>query len=210
MITVIGNLKGGAGKSTVTFNIGIWLAMTGRSVVAYDLDPQMTLHDVMVVRTEEGYEPSFPVFLPEKQKQLKKKLASHTGDVLVDVGSANLDGMRVALGLADRVIVPVPPSQADVWSTQRFIRIVEEVRPGDLPEMLGFINRADTHHAVRESDEAAEAIEYLPDIELMQQRLCQRTAFRRAFSEGLAVYELEPRGKAAKEMLALIHDLYEV
>ncbi|TNF98945.1 MAG: ParA family protein [Gammaproteobacteria bacterium] len=210
MITVIGNLKGGAGKSTVTFNIGIWLAMTGRSVVAYDLDPQMTLHDVMVVRTEEGYEPSFPVYLPEKQKQLKKKLSSHTGDVLIDVGSANLDGMRVALGLADRVIIPVPPSQADVWSTQRFIRIVEEVRPGDLPEMLGFINRADTHHAVRESDEAAEAIEYLPDIELMEQRLGQRTAFRRAFSEGLAVYELDPRGKAAKEMLALIHGLYEV
>ena len=30
MITVIGSLKGGSGKSTVTFNLAIWLAMAHR------------------------------------------------------------------------------------------------------------------------------------------------------------------------------------
>ena len=156
MITVVGNLKGGAGKSTVSFNIGVWLAMTGRSVVAYDLDPQMTLYDVMSIRTEEGYEPLFPVYLPDNQ--LLQKLPSHNDEVLVDVGSANIDGMKVALSLAQRVLIPVPPSQADIWSTQRFLRIVQEIRGDDLPQLITFINRADTHHAVRESDEAAAAL----------------------------------------------------
>ena len=207
MITVIGNLKGGAGKSTVSFNLGVWLAMTGRSVVAYDLDPQMTLHDVMSVREEQGYEPLFPVYLPDAQ--LTQKLSSHNDEVLVDVGSANIDGMKIALALADRVIIPVPPSQADIWSTQRFLRIVDDARSEHMPEMLAFINRADTHHAVRESDEAAEALSTLTEIKLLGSRLGQRTGFRRSFSEGLAVYELEPRGKAAAEMLALINLLYK-
>ncbi len=207
MITVIGNLKGGAGKSTVSFNLGVWLAMTGRSVVAYDLDPQMTLHDVMFIRAEEGYEPLFPVYLPDKQ--LKQKLPSHSDEVLVDVGSANIEGMKIALSLADRVLIPVPPSQADIWSTQRFLRIVEDVRDGKLPEMIAFINRADTHRAVRESDEAAAALSTIPEIRVMECRLGQRTAFRRSFSEGLAVYELEPRGKAALETLTLLNDLYK-
>lgn len=207
MITVVGNLKGGAGKSTVSFNLGVWLAMTGRNVVAYDLDPQMTLHDVMYIRTEEGYEPVFPVYLPDNQ--LVQKLQSHSDEVLVDVGSANIEGMKMALSLADRVLIPVPPSQADIWSTQRFIRIVQEVRHGDLPELVTFINRADTHHAVRESDEAAAALATIPELTVLNSRLCQRTSFRRSFSEGLAVYELEPRGKAASEMLGLVNQLYK-
>ncbi len=207
MITVIGNLKGGAGKSTVAFNMGIWLSMAGESVVAYDLDPQMTLTDVITVRNEEGFLPSFPVYLPDKQ--LTQKLQSHSGEVLVDVGSANLEGMRAALSLADRVIVPVPPSQADIWSTQRFLRIIEEATGGsNTVEVLGFINRADTHHAIRESDEAAEALSVMPGIELIKKRLAQRTSFRRSFSEGLAVFELEPRGKASIEFLALAEHLY--
>lgn len=207
MITVIGNLKGGAGKSTVAFNLGVWLAMAGRSVVAYDLDPQMTLHDVASIRAEEGFEPQVPVYLPDIQ--LESKLPSHTGDVLVDVGSANIEGMKTAIALCDRIIVPVPPSQADIWSTQRFVRIIEDVRGDDWPELLAFVNRADTHHAVRESDEAAAALATLPGIKLLNSRLGQRTAFRRSFSEGLAVYELEPRSKAAAEMLKLVTELYK-
>ena len=207
MITVIGNLKGGAGKSTVSFNLGVWLAMTGRSVVAYDLDPQMTLHDAMSIRAEEGYEPLFPVYLPDMQ--LDQRLLSHNEEVMVDVGSANIEGMKTALSLAHRVLIPVPPSQADIWSTQRFLRIVQEVRTGHLPEMIAFINRADTHHAVRESDEAAAALATIPEIHVLDCRLSQRTSFRRSFSEGLAVYELEPRGKAATETLKLLNELYK-
>ena len=206
MITVIGNLKGGAGKSTVSFNLGVWLAMTGRNVVAYDLDPQMTLHDVMTIRAEEGYEPLFPVYLPDLQ--LEQKLVSHNDEVLVDVGSANIDGMKTALSLADRVLIPVPPSQADIWSTQRFIRLVKSVERETPPDIIGFINRGDTHHAVRETNEAAAALVSLPDIRYIKPRLSQRTVFRRSFSEGLAVFELESKGKGAREFYALAAALF--
>ena len=50
MITVIGSLKGGSGKSTITFNLAIWLALAGQRVAVIDADPQATLTDVLEVR----------------------------------------------------------------------------------------------------------------------------------------------------------------
>ncbi|MCU7802870.1 MAG: AAA family ATPase [Candidatus Thiodiazotropha sp. (ex Lucinoma annulata)] len=205
MITVIGSLKGGSGKSTVTFNLAVWLEMAEAEVLVIDADPQATLSDVSEVRTEEGYEP----FLNIKTASAlsRKKLAGYD-EVLIDVGTSDIESMKLALALADRVVIPVPPSQADIWSTQRFINFLDEAVDGDRPDLLAFINRADTHHAIRESDEAAAALVSLPDVRFIKHRLCQRTVFRRSFSEGLAVYELDPRGKGSKEFYALTAALY--
>ncbi len=130
-------------------------------------------------------------------------------DVLIDIGTADIESMKKAITLADRIVVPVPPSQADIWSTQRFIRFVASVTGEDnMPPMMGFINRADTHRAVRESDEAAAALVSLPNIKFLRPRLCQRTVFRRSFSEGLAVFELDPRSKGTREWNSLAALLY--
>jgi chromosome partitioning protein len=205
MITVIGSLKGGSGKSTLTFNLAVWLEMADAEVLVIDADPQATLSDVSEVRTEEGYEP----FLTLKDASaLSKKALKGYDEVLIDVGTSDIESMKLALTLADRVVIPVPPSQADIWSTQRFIKFLDDTVDGKRPELLSFINRADTHHAIRESDEAAAALVALPGIRFIKHRLCQRTVFRRSFSEGLAVYELDPRGKGSKEFYALTAALY--
>jgi len=57
MITVIANLKGGSGKSTVAFNLAVWLENNGQHVVGYDLDPQCTFSDLGMLRKEIGNEP---------------------------------------------------------------------------------------------------------------------------------------------------------
>ena len=206
MITVIGSLKGGSGKSTVTFNLAVWLALAERDVVVIDADPQATLSDVLEVRREEGYEPA--VERLDSSLLYEPELLTGRSDVLIDVGTASMDHLRQALSIADRVLVPVPPSQADIWSTQRFLRFLESVAGKKGPEVLGFINRGDTHRSVRESDEAAAALVSLPGIRHLRPRLSQRTAYRRSFSEGLAVFEQEPRGKGAAEWNALAAVLY--
>ena len=207
MITVVGSLKGGSGKSTVTFNLAIWLAMAERRIAVVDADPQATLTDVLEVRREERFEPMVDR-LDSAQMHDRDNLAEHE-DVLIDVGTASMDNLRRAISIADRILVPVPPSQADIWSTQRFLRFITSInRDGDPPEVLGFINRGDTHRAVRETDEAAAALVSLPGIRYIKPRLSQRTAYRRSFSEGLAVFELEPRGKGAAEWNALAAVLY--
>jgi len=205
MVTIIGSLKGGSGKSTVTFNLAVWLALADVNVQLIDADPQATLTDVVDVRMEEGFDPPLRV---DDKAALNRESFSAADETLIDVGTSDMDSMRRALLLCDRVVVPVPPSQADIWSTQRYIHLVESMQRDRAPEILGFINRGDTHHAVRETNEAAAALVSLPGIKFIKPRLAQRTVFRRSFSEGLAVFELDPRGKGSREFFSLAAALY--
>jgi len=205
MITIIGSLKGGSGKSTVSFNLAVWLAMADVNVQLVDADPQATLTDVVDVRAEEGFDP--PLRVDDKAGFSPDRLGA-ADETLIDVGTSDMDAMRRALTLCDRVVVPVPPSQADIWSTQRYIHLVQSMQRDKPAEILGFINRGDTHHAVRETNEAAAALVSLPGIKFIKPRLCARTVFRRSFSEGLAVFELDPRSKGSREFFALAAALY--
>jgi len=206
MITIIGSLKGGSGKSTVTFNLAVWLVMADAKIAVIDADPQATLSDVLEVRAEEGFQPSIER-LPVAAMTQPELLAEYD-HVLIDIGTASMDNLKQAIAIADRLVAPVPPSQADIWSTQRFLRFIRSQRGERELKVQGFINRADTHRAIRESDEAAAALVSLPDIQFLRPRLAQRTVYRRAFSEGLAVFEQQPRSKGATEWNALAAVLY--
>ncbi len=203
MITVVGNLKGGTGKSTVAFNLAVWLAHDKTGVKAFDLDPQCTLVDVNEVRIEDGYEPAFHVSTDLAELEAMAKDEKCKQPVIVDMSATNMFAMEKAISLADRVLIPIQPSQADIWSTQRFLKIVNNNIDKKTTEVLGFLNRADTHIGVRETDEAEQALQMMPGIKPIGIRLYQRTAYRRSFSEGLAVFELDPMGKASKEMKRL-------
>ena len=210
MLTVIGNLKGGTGKSTVAFNLAVWLAHDKRGVRVFDLDPQATLMDTAEIREEDGYEPVIEVSndVDELEMLANSKGSKNTAQLVADVSATNMPQLEKAISLARRILIPVQPSQADIWSTQRFLRFIDSAAGRHRPEVLGFINRGDTHRAVRESDEAAAALVSLPGIRYLRPRLSQRTVYRRSFSEGLAVFEQEPRGKGAAECNALAAVLY--
>jgi len=204
MITVVGNLKGGTGKSTVAFNLAVWLAHDKNGVKAFDLDPQCTLLDVNEVRIEDGYEPSFEVSTDLGELEALAKDKKRKQPIIVDMSASNMFAMEKAISLADRILIPVQPSQADIWSTQRFLKIVKNcVDIKNKPEVLGFLNRADTHIGVRETAEAEQALQMMQGIKAIDIRLHQRTAYRRSFSEGLGVFELDPMGKASNEMKKL-------
>jgi len=212
MITVIANLKGGSGKSTVAFNLAVWLEKSGRPVIGYDLDPQCTFSDLAMLRKEMEYKPDLNIH--SVRAVLKDQLLSHSGqEVLIDVGAANMAAMKEALTAADRVLIPVPPSQADVWATQRFLHMIgpdtEAMKVNGNQQTIAFVNRADTNKSIRETHETEAALRMLPAIDVvMPQRLRLRTGFRRSLSEGLTVFEMWPRSKAAQEFRTLAGALY--
>ncbi|MBV5311208.1 AAA family ATPase [Chromatium okenii] len=205
MITIVGSLKGGSGKSTLTFNLAVWLALAEVNVMLVDVDPQATLSDVIEVRNEERFTPALTT---QGKNVLTAKHLQTAAETLIDVGTSDMESMRLALTLCDRVVVPVPPSQADLWSTQRYLQLIVSIERKKPLDIIGFINRGDTHHGVHETNETAAALMALPGIRFIKPRLSQRTVFRRSFSEGLAVFELESRGKAAREFMGLAAALY--
>ena len=204
MLTLFANFKGGTGKSTLVFNMAMWRLAHGAQVTVCDLDPQRTVSDVALIRKEDGIEPPLRVVqeLPAKGRA--------RGDWLIDIGTSDMQAMRAAIRAAGRVVIPVTPSQADIWATQQFLDILRAERKGGrMPVVMGFINRADPHPRSRENAEAFEALEALDPIKPLAPMLVQRLAFRRSFSEGLAVFELEPRGKAAAELDALATAVFD-
>ncbi len=207
MITLIGNLKGGTGKSTITFNLALWAATHQNvHVLVYDLDPQSTTSDAFEIRAEEGH---LPMLKPKRQVDMLGAEGEHT-HVLVDIGLADMRATELAIQRADHILIPVSPSQADVWSTQRFLKMIAEIRQQRPVKLFALLNRADTHASVRETTEAAEALSLLEGLHLLDSRLYLRTSYRRSFSEGLAVFEMEPRSKAAAEIDALGRELYHL
>jgi chromosome partitioning protein len=203
MITVIGNLKGGSGKSTVAFNLAIWRAMQNKPVKLLDLDPQKTLTDLVSVRTEEGFIPALDLLSSDTNLA---KLRSEPADVLIDVGASSFERMLEAIRNADAVLVPVVPGQADVWSTQRYLKIVQGERRPECRVML-FLNRTDALGGSKETREASVALNVLMNmldgVNVLPGRLGQRISFCRSLSEGLAVFELDPKSKATQEFFDL-------
>lgn len=210
MITVIGSLKGGSGKSTTSFNLAVWLLTQDFTTAIFDLDPQLTLADTADCRAEDDdLHPQLEVLTPKSRvrEKLLEADQQHT-EVLVDIGNSNMNAAKIAYQVADRIVIPVLPSQSDVWSLQRFLRILEalELKPG--VEIMVFVNRADTHHAVMETRETLMVLKQLPGITVIPKLLSQRLGFRRSFSEGMGIFELQPRSKAAAEFLFFARALY--
>lgn len=206
MITVIANLKGGTGKSTVAFNLAVWLRSLDRRIAVIDLDPQRTLSDVAALRTEEAIEPALWV---EAGPFSEVSFPENAEEIIIDVGTADLESFKQAIMIADRILIPVTPSQADIWSTQRFISFLNKNTHGNPPESLTFLNRVDTGRASQAAEEAAMALNTLPGIRLIPQRLPDRAVFRDSFSESLAVFELEPRSAASRDFRALAESLFD-
>lgn len=197
MRLVVASMKGGSGKSTVSFNLAVWLAYRV-PVQLYELDPQGTLLDVCHDRQDLQIHPALTV-----ATDLDK--ATDAVYQVMDCSYSELTGFRRALSVADAILMPVGPSQADIWSAQRFL---EACRQWSAPPVRAFINRADTHHAIRESDEAEAMLAELTDLQPLGLRLGQRTAFRRSLSEAQAVFELDARSKASQELEKLAAALY--
>jgi chromosome partitioning protein len=204
MITVVGNLKGGTGKSMIAFNLAVWLASQKQEVKLIDLDPQKTMTDLVEVRDEEECIPALTLLASNTPLS---KLAKETAEIIIDVGASNLDGLYAAIKVAHRVLIPVVPGQADVWSTQKFLQMIAPHRKAD-GEVLMLLNRTDALGGSKETKEAAAALAMLKSAKALPVRLGQRVWFCRSLSEGQAVFELAPKRRASEEFLALTKVLY--
>lgn len=74
----------------------------------YDLDPQATITDALEIRAEDGY---MPTIEPQHFVSQLGSEGKHT-EVIVDIGLSDNEVMTAALQRADRILIPIAPSQA--------------------------------------------------------------------------------------------------
>lgn len=199
MIVTVGNTKGGVGKTTIAVNLAVEAARAEEKVLLIDTDPQGSS---IAFRAEREKDDIQAVALVNDK--LHKDVQSFAGFdfIVIDAGGRDNAVFRSAVAACDLFLLPVLPSQFDVWAAEDAVSVYKEIQPfnGMAGRMILNMVRPNT----KVSAEAEEALaEYQTDLPLLQERLHNRVAFKVSISDGQGVTEYEPRGKAAQEIEAL-------
>ena len=213
MILLIGNTKGGVGKTTLAVNIAISRALAGRRVFLVDADRQLTAQTSISVRAANL--PSEPMvacsaysdgLTLRTQVKLQK---SNFDDVVIDAGGKDSSALRAALTLADVLVTPFRPRSFDVWSLEQMAELVDEAR--GLHENLqafAVLSAADPSNSSDNRD-ARDYVEQLPQFKYLPAQISQRKAFSNAAGAGRCVTEMKPRDpKAIAELASLVDSLF--
>lgn len=206
-VITIGNTKGGVGKTTISVNLAVEATKDGKSVLIVDTDPQGS---AVSFRSERETDDIKAISLITDK--LHKDIASFQSSfdlIIIDAGGRDNQIFRSALAACQLLLVPVLPSQFDIWAADDAIKAYKEIQPFN--HMQGRLILNQVIEGTKVSKEAYTALlEYREDLPLLEQSLHGRVAYKNSITKGLGVSEYEPNGKAAIEMRNLYESIMEV
>jgi chromosome partitioning protein len=210
-LIMVGVEKGGVGKSTLTQNMAAIRASLERRVAIFDIDNQATSTKWVVRRGENSDLPQIHAermdpddATVERFAETLARLAEEYDDVFIDVGGKDTGIFRAALVAADKIVVPLIPSIADLDTVP------------DLADVLGkFTKRVDIRVVLNQADPKkrmtramiSEMVAFKETLPLMSKMVANRETYKFATAQGKGVAELTGSfwdAKAANEM----KDLY--
>jgi chromosome partitioning protein len=205
MIYACVNTKGGVGKTTTAVHLAVMLANRGPTLLI-DGDPQASAASWAAWRRETSYEPSPTTTCLAGKAILTegRQLAAGFDHVVVDAGGRDSVGLRSALLLAQRAIIPVGASNLDAAAMTDLLEVVDLARDynPDL-DVRVLLTRVDPR-----TRDAAEMLTFLMEQKLvvLPTKVCERVAFRRAIGEGATVQELGKDPAATAEVSAFFRE----
>lgn len=215
MIILIGNTKGGVGKTTLAVQLAITRALAGREVWLVDGDRQGTAAAAIAARTDAGRQPGIACAQYPDGPALRGQVQHQRGkwqDIIIDAGGRDSTALRAALVLADVLLVPFAPRSYDVWALDDMTELVEEARSvRDGLHALAVMNQADPGERSPDNTEAAAVVAEVEQFDYLPTPIRRRKAFSNASGAGLAVSEMTPRDpKAIAEMETMVSHLFNI
>jgi chromosome partitioning protein len=181
---LVGNGKGGVGKSTIATTLAAALAARGRRTALADADRQRSSLAWLAARPA-GHPAIRALDWSKRLDQVPPEI-----ERLVVDAPANLDGDEIEdlLDMADKVVVPMQPSLFDQGGTERFLGKLarqKSVRKGR-KEVVLLLNR------LRPRTRAAARLEaYVRGLELpVVARIADRAVFEELASGGLSIFDV--------------------
>jgi chromosome partitioning protein len=199
------NTKGGVGKTTLAVHLATLLCREfpgmaappvplGRTLLI-DGDPQASAASWAAWRRQgeeagqiEGSAPTTVCLTGRAIFDEGRRLASTFDHTVVDAGAGDTASLRGALLLAERAIVPIGASTLDAAALTDLIEIADLAR--DLNPALRLrvmLARIDAR-----ARDVGQMLAHLAELnlEVIDARICERVAYRRAVGDGLTVGEL--------------------
>jgi chromosome partitioning protein len=122
-VLVIGNTKGGVGKSLLATSLAAAFAGEGTKVFLIDADVGQSTSQEWVDRRERGRVAGCKSALIDVGRTIASAASKGAGLVIVDLGGRDDAALKPVLEHADLVVIPAQPSLPDLKETNRFIRI---------------------------------------------------------------------------------------
>ena len=202
-------VKGGAGRSTVSTNLAGELSKQGKTVLI-DCDmPQGTSASWYAVRHQAGKAGTLIADTATSYRELVSKVEQYAdADYIVLDGPPRIAELtRSTLVLADICLIPVGASAAEIWATGDILALIEEaskVRP---------VNARMVWTRYRPQTRLAQGLTELAKKELGLQALGtslgMRVAYMEALGEGLTVAELADKS-AQIEVKFLVNEVKQL
>lgn len=202
MVIVLGGIKGGSGKTTLSTNLCVVKALSGQKVLLVDTDEQRSSSEWTEHRESLNIKTPWTTIRldGEAVRTQVPKLKKDYDEVIIDVGAGNTNAQRAALMVSSILIAPFQPRCLDVWTVEKLSKLVIEARMFN-PELKVFavINKAEPRG--KDNQRAVKVLKNMSGIECLESMIYQRKAFSNAIAEGLGVIELSPKDfKAISEI----------
>ncbi len=193
---VIGNVKGGVGKSLLATCLSVAFAELGRKVFLIDADIGQNTTQEWIERRERGRVAGGKCTLADIGKTIAAAANKSADMVIVDLGGRDDAALKSVLELAHLVLIPAQPSMPDLQATNRFIRIAKAAGAA-WSVVLTRVKREDSARAREYVDQYAAAGKIAPV------HIGDRVSYQDAYLHGRGVTEFLPASAAASEIRRL-------
>lgn len=218
MIILLGNTKGGCGKSTLAINICASLAQQGKDVLLVDADRQSTASKWMQER-ERSTQELTPIHCAQRYGNISKALKDFNNRyeyVIVDAGGyeQNNEELHTALIAADILLTPFRPTQQDLDVLESICNLIKKSRwVNENLIARAILTIAPTTPNIKDIASAKAYISAYPEVSLINTVVHYRKIFTDSMSDGMGVCETKGQSeselKARQEIAGLLKELLD-
>ena len=231
-VIVVGNQKGGVGKTTTTSNLGIGLAKKGKKVLLIDADAQGSLTaslgfqepDYGILKHDEGVDlmpgnielsglevslvnvMSRELVLRTYIEQQKERYDYILIDCMPSLGMITIN----AFASADSILIPVQAAYLPVKGLEQLIKTIGKVKRQINPklEIEGILLTMVDNRTNYAKDISALVVEnYGSKVRIFENSIPMSVRAAEISAEGVSIYEHDPNGKVASAYQSLTEEV---
>lgn len=206
-VVAIEQQKGGAMKTTLSFNLVAAMVRRGLDAVLVDSDPQGTARDVAAAR-QDGEQP-VRVYAIDRPELIAQQVSRIKNDFVIIDGASKANKLAEAgIKAADLVLIPVQPSKLDVWGCEDLVNMIKD-RQENLVDTGRELKAAFVMTRVAPKTKLSKTIRKEIDVfgfPIIEGKAVQRIVYADSAGEGKSVFDWKPKPRDAIAEIDLILD----